>query len=145
VRQALLGAKHARITLEAGFVTVRNVAALGFSDIALRDAIDDGDLPGPRILASGPAIGITGGHCDNNLLPFHFESRIPDGIADAREWTGRRCLCVRRRARSPRNHAPPEVTEFLERCPSLLLRPLSPAPTVHCPRLGAHRNLLTRA
>jgi imidazolonepropionase-like amidohydrolase len=80
-QQALLGARNARVTLEAGFTTVRNVGASGYSDIALRDAINDGDVPGPRIDASGPAIGITGGHCDNNLLApeFHFFS---DGVAN---------------------------------------------------------------
>jgi imidazolonepropionase-like amidohydrolase len=80
-REALSGAKNARVTLLAGFTTVRNVGASGYSDIALRDAINDGDIPGPRILASGPALGITGGHCDENLLApeFHF---VGDGVAD---------------------------------------------------------------
>jgi imidazolonepropionase-like amidohydrolase len=80
-REALIGAKNARITLLAGFTTVRNVAASGFSDVALRDAINAGDVPGPRMLVSGPALGITGGHCDENLLPseFHFQA---DGVAD---------------------------------------------------------------
>ncbi len=67
-REALIGAKNARITLLAGFTTIRNVGADGFSDIALRDAINAGDVPGPRIDASGPALSITGGHCDDNLL-----------------------------------------------------------------------------
>src|SRR4051812_22279462 len=62
-REALFGARNARLTLEAGFTTVRNVGAGGYSDIALRDAINDGDIPGPRMDASGPAIGVTGGHC----------------------------------------------------------------------------------
>jgi imidazolonepropionase-like amidohydrolase len=83
-REALIGAKNARITLEAGFTTVRNVGASGYSDIALRDAINAGDVPGPRILASGPALGITGGHCDNNLLPFEFHSTA-EGVADGVE------------------------------------------------------------
>ena len=61
-RQALTGARNARVTLEAGFTTVRNVGASGYSDIALRDAIKAGDVPGPRMLVSGPALGITGGH-----------------------------------------------------------------------------------
>lgn len=80
-REALYGARNARITLEAGFTTVRNVGARGYSDIALRDAIDAGDIPGPRIDASGPAIGVTGGHCDENLLApqFNYSS---DGVAD---------------------------------------------------------------
>jgi len=80
-RQALIGAKNARLTLEAGFTTVRNVGAAGYSDVALRDAIDAGDVPGPRIDAAGPAIGVTGGHADNNLLAPEFHSSA-DGIAD---------------------------------------------------------------
>jgi len=83
-REALIGAKNARITLLAGFTTVRNVGAGGYSDIALRDAINAGDVPGPRILASGPALGITGGHCDNDLLPYEFHSSA-DGVADGVE------------------------------------------------------------
>ena len=61
-REALTGAKNARLTVEAGFTTVRNVGARGYTDIALNDAITSGDVPGPRIIASGPALGITGGH-----------------------------------------------------------------------------------
>jgi len=80
-REALYGAKNARVTLEAGFTTVRNVGASGYSDIALRDAINAGDVPGPRIDASGPAIGVTGGHADENLLAPEFHARA-DGIAD---------------------------------------------------------------
>lgn len=80
-RQTLIGAKNARLTLLAGFTTVRNVGASGFSDIALRDAINAGDVPGPRILASGPALSITGGHCDNNMLPSEYHA-MSDGVAD---------------------------------------------------------------
>jgi len=80
-RATLTGAKNARITLEAGFTTVRNVGAEGFSDVALRDAINSGDVPGPRMLVSGPPLGITGGHCDNNLLPSEYHS-VGDGVAD---------------------------------------------------------------
>jgi len=69
-RQTLKGAKNARVTLLAGFTTVRSMGADGYSDVALRDAIDAGEIPGPRILASGPAICITGGHCDENMLPY---------------------------------------------------------------------------
>src|SRR5437763_11763839 len=82
-REALHGARNARRTLEAGFTTVRNVGANDYSDIALRDAINDGDVIGPRIVASGPALSIAGGHCDSNLLPpaFHFQAGgVADGI-----------------------------------------------------------------
>lgn len=83
-REALTGAKNARITLQAGFTTVRNVGASGYSDVALRDAINAGDVPGPRMLVSGPPLGITGGHCDENLLPseFHYQA---EGVADGVE------------------------------------------------------------
>jgi imidazolonepropionase-like amidohydrolase len=82
-RATLTGARNARVTLDAGFTTVRNVGAEGFSDVALRDAINDGDIPGPRMLVSGPLLGITGGHCDNNLLPWEYhvsEGGVADGV-----------------------------------------------------------------
>ena len=82
-RAALLGARNARLTLEAGFTTVRNLAADGYSDIALRDAINAGDVPGPRILASGPALSITGGHWDQNFLGPQFgfsNGGVADGV-----------------------------------------------------------------
>ena len=80
-REALHGARNARRTLEAGFTTVRNLGARDYADVALRDAIEDGDVVGPRVVASGAALGITGGHCDENLLPpaFHFQG---GGVAD---------------------------------------------------------------
>jgi len=80
-RETLIGAKNARVTLQAGFTTVRNVGASGYTDVALRDAINAGDVPGPRMLVSGPALSITGGHCDNNLLPFEYHV-TSDGVAD---------------------------------------------------------------
>src|SRR5579872_1612358 len=80
-RAALIGAKNARLTLLAGFTTVRNVGAGGYADVALRDAINDGDVPGPRMLVSGPALSITGGHGDENLLPWEFHAKS-DGVAD---------------------------------------------------------------
>jgi len=83
-RATLIGARNARLTLEAGFTTVRNVGAEGFSDVALRDAINAGDIPGPHMLVSGPALGITGGHCDENLLPFEYHYTA-EGVADGVE------------------------------------------------------------
>jgi imidazolonepropionase-like amidohydrolase len=80
-REALIGAKNAHTTLLAGFTTVRNVGAGGYTDVALRDAINAGDLPGPRMLVSGPPLSITGGHCDNNMLPFEYHA-TSDGVAD---------------------------------------------------------------
>ena len=90
-RRAILGVVHAKQTLMAGFTTVRNVGASSFGDVALRDAIDDGDIPGPRMLVSGPPIGITGGHCsDNNLLPAEYEIS-GEGVADG-PWAARRAV-----------------------------------------------------
>lgn len=83
-RSTLTGARNARVTLEAGFTAVRNVGAEGYSDVALRDAVEAGDVPGPRMLVSGPPLGITGGHCDENMLPF--ESHVTaEGVADGVE------------------------------------------------------------
>src|ERR1700740_2378621 len=79
-REALIGAKNARTTLLAGFTPVRNVGASAYTDVALRDAINAGDVPGPRMLVSGPALSITGGHCDNNLLPSEYH---PTGYGGA--------------------------------------------------------------
>jgi imidazolonepropionase-like amidohydrolase len=86
-RETLYGATNAGRTLLAGFTSARNVGAGGFSDVALREAIDAGELPGPRLLVSGPALGITGGHCDENLLApkFHFKD---EGVADG-PWEAR--------------------------------------------------------
>jgi imidazolonepropionase-like amidohydrolase len=83
-RAALTGAKNARLTLLAGFTAVRNVGAEGYADVALRDAIEAGDAIGPRMQVSGPPLGITGGHCDSNLLApeFHFSA---EGAADGIE------------------------------------------------------------
>jgi imidazolonepropionase-like amidohydrolase len=83
-KEALIGAKNARITLEAGFTTVRNVGATGYADVALRDAINEGMVPGPRMVVSGPPLSITGGHCDQNLLPYEWHAKA-DGTADGIE------------------------------------------------------------
>src|SRR5579862_9595919 len=65
----------------AGITSVRNVGAGGFVDVNLRDAINAGQVPGPHMLVSGPAMGITGGHCDDNLLPVQYH-QVGDGVAD---------------------------------------------------------------
>ncbi len=80
---ALRGARNAKDTLEAGFTTVRNVGASDFSDIALRNMIREGVVPGPRIIAAANSIGITGGHCDTNgYRPGILEGDPENGIAD---------------------------------------------------------------
>ncbi len=80
------GVRNARVTLEAGFTTVRNVGADAFGDVALRKSIEQGVVAGPRILTAGHAIGITGGHCDENgFAPGISESDPLHGVADGLE------------------------------------------------------------
>lgn len=80
-RAAITGVVKAKRTLMSGFTTVRNVGAPNYADVALRNAINDGDVLGPRMFVSGPSIGVTGGHCDNNLLPFEYDV-TSEGVAD---------------------------------------------------------------
>ena len=80
---AIRGVRNARLTLEAGFTTVRNVGANHYSDIALRDMINEGVVPGPRMLVAGHALGITGGHCDTNgYRPGVLDPQPGMGVAD---------------------------------------------------------------
>lgn len=64
--QAFAGARFARRTLMAGFTTVADLGATNESIFALRDAVRRGDVPGPRIIASGESVSIHGGHGDVN-------------------------------------------------------------------------------
>lgn len=80
-KDAINGVVNAKATLMAGFTTVRNVGANGFVDVDLRDAINAGQVPGPHMQVSGPLLGITGGHCDENLLPIKYHL-VGDGVAD---------------------------------------------------------------
>ncbi len=85
---AILAPGHAKATLEAGFTSIRDVGAPQFVDVALRKAIDGGDIPGPRIQAATLPISATGGHGDlNGLSPFvevHAFSGIADGVDEIR-------------------------------------------------------------
>ena len=84
----IYGVKNAKQTLMAGFTTVRNVGASSYSDVALRDGIDQKAILGPTLLVSGPPLGITGGHCDSNILPAEYEYKA-QGVADG-PWEVRR-------------------------------------------------------
>ena len=92
-QRTLLGAAHAQQTLEAGFTTVRNVGASEFTDIALRNAINAGWVPGPRILGAGISFGISGGHCDGSsgfqpgtlISRGGIETGAADGVEQVRE------------------------------------------------------------
>ena len=83
---AILGTRNANNILLAGFTTIRNVGAPNFDDMALRKAINEGWVPGPRMMSAGHAIGITGGHCDENgFKPGLLDGGIKQGIANGPE------------------------------------------------------------
>ena len=84
---------NARKTLEAGFTTVRDVGSLPFLAVDLRNSINEGYLVGPRVVASGPGISITGGHGDLNnytpqtsviMFPEERDFQIADGADQIR-------------------------------------------------------------
>ena len=84
---AVLQVPNALATLNAGFTTVRNVGGPAFADVALRQAIDGGFVPGPRVIPAGASFGATGGHCDTTGLPYSFSRASPfntDGVENAR-------------------------------------------------------------
>ncbi len=87
---AVIGVPNARATLEAGFTTVRNVGADRYNDVALMQAIEEGHIPGPRIVPAAYSIGATGGHCDSTYLPPSAESFSP-AVADGPD-AGRRMV-----------------------------------------------------
>ncbi|WP_275897589.1 amidohydrolase family protein [Sphingorhabdus sp. Alg239-R122] len=69
------GVANARATVEAGFTTVRNLGSSDYADVALKQGIERGLVPGPRIVPATYAIGVTGGHCDNNFLPPSYDAK----------------------------------------------------------------------
>jgi imidazolonepropionase-like amidohydrolase len=82
--QTLYAAEYARRTLQAGFTTVRDVGSRDYIDVGLRNAINAGISPGPRMLVAVHALGARGGHCDSTGFPyllFGRESGIADGVA----------------------------------------------------------------
>ncbi len=83
---AILGVENARKTLLAGFTSIRVLGSAGFDDVALKQAIEEGHATGPRIDAAGHALGITGGHCDDNgWRPGLLDGGIKEGIANGPE------------------------------------------------------------
>lgn len=81
------GVANARAMLEAGFTTVRNVGSDNYADVAYKQAIEEGLVPGPRIVPAAHSIGATGGHCDQTYLPPSFQARgkaVGDGPQELR-------------------------------------------------------------
>ena len=86
---AVLAVNNSKKTLMAGFTTIRNVGARNFDDLAIRKAINDGWIPGPRMQTAGHSLGITGGHCDENgykpgMADGDFKTGIADGVDQVR-------------------------------------------------------------
>lgn len=85
--RALDASVNARVTLMAGFTTVRDLGSEDYIDVGLRNAIRDGKIPGPRMLVSVHALGSTGGHCDPTAgfapLLFGRETGIIDGVINS--------------------------------------------------------------
>jgi len=91
----IYGVINAKKTLLSGFTTVRNVGAGNFADVALKQAINRNAILGPTMLVSGPALGITGGHCDSNILPFDYKY-TSQGVADG-PWEVRKKVRLNRK------------------------------------------------
>lgn len=78
----VVGAANARAMLEAGFTTVRNVGSAGYSDVGIKQAIEEGFATGPRIVPAAYALGATGGHCDETFYPPSFH-RKGEAVGDS--------------------------------------------------------------
>jgi imidazolonepropionase-like amidohydrolase len=86
--QVLRGYVNGMTSLEAGFTTLRSLGSAGYADIALRNAIDEGLVEGPRLRVSGVPLSVTGGHSDPAFAPHvsiagRAVFRGPDGARDA--------------------------------------------------------------
>ncbi len=77
----VVGVANAKKTLEAGFTTIRNVGSENYDDVAIKQAIEAGYVPGPRIVPATYAIGATGGHCDTTEFPPSISVPAPS-VAD---------------------------------------------------------------
>jgi len=122
---AFAGVVNARKTLEAGFTTVRDVGSAPFLAVDLRNSIAEGFIPGPRIVASGPGISITGGHGDlNNYSPQTRVTMFPEerdfGIADGSFATIRSGEVTCDGQCTPQHHAVVSTT-FTKKGQSLML------------------------
>lgn len=74
---SVLAVPNALKTLNAGFTTIRNVGSESWNDVGLNQAIEEGKVPGPRIVPAGYAFGATGGHCDSTFFPPSMNQKSP--------------------------------------------------------------------
>lgn len=85
---SVISVPNALKTLQAGFTTIRNVGAGDWNDIGLKQAIDQGKVPGPRIVPAAHSFGATGGHCDSTFFPPSMDQKSPfnvDSVDEARK------------------------------------------------------------
>ena len=87
---SVIAVPNAMRTLQAGFTTIRNVGSDAWNDVGLGQAINEGKIPGPRIVPAGYAFGATGGHCDSTFFPPSMNQKSPYN-ADSPE-AGRRSV-----------------------------------------------------
>ena len=81
-----VGVANAKAMLEAGFTTVRNVGSADYADVGIKQAVEGGYVPGPRIVPATYLLGATGGHCDETEgLPPSFAPVLSPGVADGPE------------------------------------------------------------
>jgi imidazolonepropionase-like amidohydrolase len=82
-RNAITGVNNVRATLEAGFTTCRDVGGSELVDVSLRNAINAGEIPGPRMQVATWALSMTGGHGDDrNPVDYHWSNDQESGVAD---------------------------------------------------------------
>ena len=102
----VLGVANAEKMLKAGFTTVRNVGDKDYDVAGIDQAVEEGWIPGPRIVNANYALGATGGHCDETYLPPSFKAKSP-GVANNPEASRRVCANNASTARRSSRSAPP--------------------------------------
>lgn len=124
--RALQGAAAARATLHAGFTTVRDMDSegAGYADVAVRDAIRDGLIPGPRLLVSTMALSITGGHMNHTGLAPEIDARLPQ-VAVMADTTDEMIKAVRQQVKYGADWIKVYVTSNLKQVDPTTLEPIS--------------------
>jgi imidazolonepropionase-like amidohydrolase len=124
--RALQGAAASRATLHAGFTTARDMDSegAGYADVAVRDAIRDGLIPGPRLFVSTMALSITGGHMNHVGLAPEIDSRLPQFAAIA-DTTDEMIRAVRQQVKYGADWIKVYVTSNLKQVGPTTLEPVS--------------------
>lgn len=124
--RALQGAAAARAMLHAGFTTARDMDSegAGYADVAVRDAIREGLIPGPRLYVSTMALSITGGHMNHTGLAPEIDARLPQ-VADMTDTTEEMITAVRRQVKYGADWIKVYVTSNLRQVDPTTLEPIS--------------------